>query len=93
MVDISYIGFESYSQRYCYKIKFNNEFDRGKFEINFNMNFRGKGVQAEIDKSQIYTEKVVFTDEMYKDKIRSIIEGMLWKKYVQFNRENSSSTI
>ncbi|SHH39797.1 hypothetical protein [Clostridium grantii] len=77
MANITYIGFDDYSQRYSYEITFNSEFDRIKFQNKFNMNFRGSEVQAEIDKFQVCTEKVVFTDESYKDKIRSIIERML----------------
>lgn len=77
MANISYIGFDSYSKRYCYKIEFKNEFDRIKFESNFNMNYSGNLVKAEIDKFQTHTEKVVFAEEIYKDRVKVIIEGMI----------------
>lgn len=75
---VTYIGFSDYHKRNCFEVEFTSEYDKAKFEMNFNMN-NPFPVQASAVPSNDNENVVIvtFIEPITKDMAENAIENIL----------------
>lgn len=73
---IKFKGFSPYHERKVCSITFLTEYDRVKFETNFNGNFSGPQVMAELEQNSL-TVNITYTNEVSDNEIRHVVNKLL----------------
>lgn len=79
MPSIKFKGFSEYHSRNIVSVTFSDTFEKTKFEVNFNMQYRSGTVQAEPDRNNNLTVNITYTDEVSEEKLREVINALLQK--------------